>query len=230
MKTFTMEVSIGSLELHERATGKCKKIIKQEVARKLLLHLNPAIVNTKVANTNILSDINKNHMCDKKMLENNIKELGTEIIDNNKEILSLEKKLSENAKLHYLEFKSSDKSYKVSQEVGHSEIKNLHTLFKKNYSNKIPYGVREKIQIIRNTQNKYTDLTDLWQIRRDIESLLKVKIQKIKVRSTTKNHITCLRMLSNPCITQIGMGETSFMAEFHAMYNFIIAISIFLNI
>lgn len=247
LKTFTIEVSVGSLR--ERATGYCKKIAKQEAAKKLLLCLNPAIANTNVANpntvdldgvnpntansnvtnTNILLDVNKLDIYDKKILENKIKKLGTEIIDHDrkKETLAIAE-LSEKAKSRYLECKTSDKSYKkVDQEVNLSTVKNHHLLFEKNYFSKFPYTLREKMRIIR---DNYTDQMNLQQIKWDIKNSLKVQLQQIIVCNKTKNHIICLRLLSKPCITQFGMGDTEFEAESRATYNLIKTILIFLNV
>lgn len=220
-KTFTMEVRVGSLR--ERATGYCKKTAKQEAAKKLLLRLNPAVADTLLLDVDTL-DIN-----DKETLENNIKKLGTEIIDcdKNKEVLPIAE-LSEKTKSFYLKYKSSDKNYKkIDQKSDLPAMKNLHTLFERNYSSKFSYSLRERMRVIR---DNYNDQTDLRQIKRDIESLLKVNLQQITVCSRMKNHIICLRLLSVPCITQFGMGDTSFMAESRATYNLIKAILTFLNV
>ncbi|XP_024892854.1 uncharacterized protein LOC112468057 isoform X2 [Temnothorax curvispinosus] len=214
MKTFTMEVTVGSLR--ERAMASCKKAAKQQAARKLLLRVNP---NETLGQEEVLG---------KEMLEleNNIRKLGTGILDcvTNKETIA---ELTEKAKLLYVE--RTKKSYGIiDQTTNPLAINNLHNLFEKNYSSKIQDSLREKMRII---QNKYTDETDLWQIRCDIESSLNVKIQQITVHSKMKDHIIIyLRLPSNPCITQFGKGETKFIAQSRAMYNLVTAILILLNV
>ncbi|XP_071561809.1 uncharacterized protein [Temnothorax nylanderi] len=234
-QTFTMEVTVGSLR--ERAMAKCKKTAKQQAARKLLLHVNPKVVNPIIVNLNIVDSNTPNRLemlgkealgqevLEKEMLENNIRKLGTGISDcvTNQETIA---KLTENAKLLYLEHTKTNYGI-IDQKTNPLAINNLHNLFEKNYSSKIQYSLREKMRII---QDKFTDQTDLWQIRCDIESSLKVKIQQTTVRNKMKDHIICLRLPSNPCITQFGMGETKFIAESRAMYNLIAAILILLNV
>lgn len=231
--------------LRERATGYCKKTAKQEAAKKLLLRLDPAVansntanlngvdpneintVNSNVTNTNIPLDANKTDICDEKILENNIRKLGTEIIDCDKKKTSEIAELSERAKSRYLQCKTSDKNFKrIDQEINPTVVKYLHVLFEKNYSDKFSYALKEKMRIIR---DNYTNQMDFRRIKRDIESSIKVKLEQITVCNKTKNHIVCLRLLSKPCITEFGMGDTSFEAESRATYNLIKTILIFLN-
>ncbi|XP_071654044.1 uncharacterized protein [Temnothorax longispinosus] len=238
-KTFTMEVTVGSLR--ERAMARCKKAAKQQAARKLLLRVNPNVDNPIIVNLNIVDSNTPNRLemlgkealgqeevLGKEMLEleNNIRKLGTGILDcvTNKETIA---ELTEKAKLLYVE--RTKKSYGIiDQTTNPLAINNLHNLFEKNYSSKIQDSLREKMRII---QNKYTDQTDLWQIRCDIESSLNVKIQQITVHSKMKDHIIIyLRLPSNPCITQFGKGETKFIAQSRAMYNLVTAILILLNV
>jgi len=202
VKTFTMQVSLKSLR--ERGEGQCKKSAKQEAAKKLLLRLDPNAAN--IPDTKI--DVHN-----METLENDIRKLGTGISDCviNKETLPVAK-LSEKAKSLYLEY--FNQMYKGSnQEINPSLIKNFHISFEKNYSHKIPYQ---------------TDL--MYEIRRDIEKSFKVKIQQFTIHSIQKNHMICLRLLSNPCITQVGIGETKVIAECRATYNLVAAILILLNV
>jgi len=213
-----MQVSLKSL--CERGKGQCKKSAKQEAAKKLLLRLNPNVAN--ISDTKI--DVHN-----METLEKDIQKLGTGISDcvTDNEILPVAK-LSEKAKSLYLGY--FNKMYKGSnQEINSSLIKNFHISFERNYSHKIPYNMKEKMQIIRDSYA--IDRTDLlYEIRRDIEKSFKVKIQQFTIHSIQKNHMICLRLLSNPCITQVGIGETRVIAECHAMYNLVAAILTFLNV
>jgi len=212
-----MQVSLKSL--CETGKGQCKKSAKQEAAKKLLLRLNPNadILDTKIDVHNM------------ETLEKDIRKLGIGISDcvNNKETLPVAK-LSEKAKSLYLGY--FNKMYNGSnQEINPSLIKNFHISFEKNYSHKIPYNIKEKMQIIRDSYT--TDQIDLMrEIRRDIEKSFKVKIQQFTIHSIQKNHMICLRLLSNPYITQVGVGETRIIAECHATYNLVAAILTFLNV
>ncbi|KYN30805.1 Double-stranded RNA-binding protein Staufen like protein 2 [Trachymyrmex septentrionalis] len=217
MKTFTIKVSLGSL--CERGTGQCKKFAKQEAAKKMLLHLNPNIIANKNVDTHIAVN-------DRETLENNIRELGTKISECvNKDTLSVEK-LSENAKSLYL--KCTKRTNIINQEINPLILKDFHMLFGNNYSNKITYCMIHKMQIIL---DKYPreDSCLMYEIRQDIEQVLKVKIQQITPYSKSQNYLICLRLLSNPCITQFGIGENRMVAECHAMYNLVRAILIFIN-
>ncbi|KYN08989.1 Double-stranded RNA-binding protein Staufen like protein 2 [Trachymyrmex cornetzi] len=203
IKTFTVKVSLGSL--CERGTGQCKKSAKQEAAKKMLLHLNPNII----ANKNM--DTHKNDIYDKETLENNIRELV--------------EKLSENAKSIYLKY--TKRTNIIDQEINPLTIKDFHMLFEKNYSNKITYSMKQKMQIIL---DKYREDPHLMhEIRRDIEQVLKITIQQVTACSKSQNYLICLRLLSNPCITQFGIGENKMVAECRAMYNLMRAILIFIN-
>ncbi|KAG5336100.1 STAU2 protein, partial [Acromyrmex heyeri] len=216
-KTFTVKVSLGSL--CERGTGQCKKSAKQEAAKKMLLHLNPNIIANKNTDTHI-------NVYDRETLENNIRELGTKIsecVNINKNTLSVEK-LSENAKSIYLKSKTNI----IDQQINPLTLKDFHMLFEKNYSNNITYRMKQKIQIIL---DKYPreDPHLMHEIRQDIEQVLKVKIQQVIAYSKSQNYLICLRLLSNPCITQFGIGENRMVAERRAMYNLMRAILIFIN-
>ncbi|KAG5330609.1 STAU2 protein, partial [Acromyrmex charruanus] len=215
-KTFTVKVSLGSL--CERGTGQCKKSAKQEAAKKMLLHLNPNIIANKNTDTH--------NVYDKETLENNIRELGTKIsecVNINKNTLSVEK-LSENAKSIYLKSKTNI----IDQQINPLTLKDFHMLFEKNYSNNITYRMKQKMQIIL---DKYPreDPHLMHEIRQDIEQVLKVKIQQVIAYSKSQNYLICLRLLSNPCITQFGIGENRMVAERRAMYNLMRAILIFIN-
>ncbi|XP_012533572.1 uncharacterized protein LOC105835118 isoform X2 [Monomorium pharaonis] len=272
MKTFTIEVSLGSLR--ERGMASCKKSAKQEAARKLLMHLKQKLANSNVdqnatehssgatsntansdhlnpanttnlnvasleriqsniANTNILTNNIKVNDIDKETLKNTIRDLGTEILDsvtNRKETCAIEE-LTEKAKSLYIE--SFNKRYNrgLDHNTDPSEINSSHTLFERNYSIKIPYDTREKMRIVRDSCVDAMNL--MREIGRDLESLLKVKLQQFPVCNTENklmnNHIMCARLLSNPCITQIGIGKTRAIAESRAMYNLITAILILLD-
>ncbi|XP_018303920.1 uncharacterized protein [Mycetomoellerius zeteki] len=194
MKTFTMKVSLGSL--CERGTAQCKKSAKQEAAKKMLLYLNP----NAIANKNI--DIHK--INDKETLENNIREFGTKILDciNINKDTSSEEKLSEDAKSIYLKY--SKRTNVINQEINPLSVKDFHMLFEKNYSNKITYCMKQKMQII---MDRYADDPHkMHSIRQDIEEVLKVKIQQVIAYSKSQNYLIGLRLLSNPCITQFGIG------------------------
>lgn len=215
----------------ERGTASTKKTAKQEAARKLLLHLNPNATDLYTVNLNgAQNTVNSNDIniplnletLGKEMLESSIQKLGIKI--SNSATDKETEELSEKAKLLYLE--RTNKTYqKINQKS--FGITELHNLFEKNYSNKIQNSMREKMRII--LREKYFDRADLMQTIRDIESSLKVKTQQTTVRNKEQNHIICLRLLSTPCITQFGMGETKFIAESRAMFNLIKAILIFLN-
>lgn len=228
LKTFTIKVSIGSLQ--EKATAQCKKAAKQEAAKKLLLRLNPSIANPNTANQDIAKinvlDPNTININNKEALENNIRDLGTEILEcMTKETFQVAE-LSEKVKSLYLE---RTRKHKEVNETNSSLIKNLHTLFEINYSSKIPYSTKEKMRIIRDKRINQMDL--MREIRQDIESSLKTNIQFMHcVHSETKNHIVILRLLSDPHITQIGKGETKVIAEFYATYNLVSTILTLLSI
>ncbi|XP_012061903.1 PREDICTED: uncharacterized protein LOC105625172, partial [Atta cephalotes] len=207
MKTFTVRVSLGSL--CERGTGQCKKSAKQEAAKKMLLHLNPNIIANKNADTHI-------NVYDRETLENNIRELGTKIsecVNINKNTLSVEK-LSENAKSIYL--KCTKRTNVIDQEINPLTLKDFHMLFEKNYSNKITYCMKQKMQIVL---DKYPreDPHLMHEIRQDIKQVLKVKIQQVTAYNKSQNYLICLRLLSNPCITQFGIDENRMVAEYRAM-------------
>ncbi|XP_011633125.1 interferon-inducible double-stranded RNA-dependent protein kinase activator A-like [Pogonomyrmex barbatus] len=178
-----------------------------------------------VTNSNIT--INKITEFNMKSLENAIRELGTGILESvsNQSTLAVAK-LSEKAKSFYLEY--TNQEYKMDRQDPYV-INNFHTLFEKNYSSKISYRMREKMQSII---DKYNDQMDLIrEIRQDLEKALQVKIEEVNVKTvdSTKCHIICLRLLSSPRITQFGMGETKLKAESRAMYNLMMSILILLN-
>lgn len=214
MNTYIIEVSVGSL--CARGTSCSKKLAKQEAAKNLLLRLNPSAANTNNSSPAYTLNIDK---LNKEMLENNIRKLGTGIFDGVKERDNELKLEAERAKSLYLEIKE------IKQE-NPSTIKDSHHLFERNYASKFR-SITENMRIIR---DNFTDQMDLWQIRRDIENTLKLKIQESIVPSTTNNRIICLRLLTKPRITQLGMGETVPIARSRATYNLIEAILIFLNV
>ncbi|XP_011876708.1 PREDICTED: uncharacterized protein LOC105566916 isoform X2 [Vollenhovia emeryi] len=225
LKTFTMEVQLGKLS--ERATAQCKKTAKQEAAKKLLLQLNPSIVKPKVASVpNADADITKGlsqlNLCNKKEeLESSIRQLGTGILD-----CVTKKEASDKAKVLYLEH--TKKKYTINDQAASAfGIKDLHMLFEKNYCGKSAHNVQERMRSIR---DGYARRMDFQQAKWDIEALLEAEIQQVVMSSVTKNHIMCLRLMSAPRVTQMGIGETKSVAQFRAMCNLINAILILLNV
>ncbi|XP_011693844.1 PREDICTED: uncharacterized protein LOC105453502 isoform X2 [Wasmannia auropunctata] len=228
LKTFTMEVIIGSVR--ERGIGNCKKSAKQEAARKLLLRLNPSALSSNAGNEmNVPLNANKIGAPNKETLENDIRELGIGILeyDINKETLPVAE-LSEKAMSCFLE--SFSQRYNTDKrDINPSSIKDFHILFERNYSNNITYYVKQKmLRIIRDKCINDMDL--MYEIRRDIESMLKVKIQQITVNSAPTSYMVCLRLLSVPRVTQFGTADTKIVAEYRATYNLVMAISVFLNL
>lgn len=215
MKTFTIEASIGSLR--EKGSALCKKIAKQEAAKNLLQRLHPDI-----------NKLLKRNECEancKEVLQETIQKLGIEISDCviSKPTLPVAN-LSKKAQALYM--KCTNKELKVTRQE--FLLKDLHDLFEKIYSSKISSNMKTKMQAVR---NKYTNCANIIkEVIQDIERMLEIKIEKIVLPSLTKNYIICLRLSSQPIITQFGMGETEDKAEVQAMYNVIVTILTFLNI
>lgn len=215
MKTFTIEVSIGSAR--EKGSAPCKKTAKQEAAKNLLQRLYPDI--------NKLLKRNENEAKCKEALQETIQKLGIRISDCviTKPTLPVAN-LSKKAQTLYM--KCTNKELKVTRQE--FLLKDLHDLFEKTYSSKISSNMQKKMQAVR---DKYINCADIIkEVIQDIVRMLEIKIEKIVLPSLTKGCIISLRLSSQPVITQFGMGETEDKAEVQAMYNVIVTILTFLNI
>ncbi|XP_050451955.1 RISC-loading complex subunit TARBP2-like isoform X2 [Cataglyphis hispanica] len=215
MRIFTIEVSVGSIR--EKGSAQCKKIAKQEAAKKLLQRLHPDIIDKFLKG-------NKNDTnC--KVLEDIIQKLGVEISEC---IISKPElpvaSLSKKAQMLYT--KCTNKEFKVTRQD--FLLKDLHDLFKKTYSNKISRNMKKKMQIVRDIYTNHADIIE--EVMQDIVKALEVKIEKTILPSLTKNYIISLRLSSNPIITQFGMDETKDKAEIQAKYNVIVTVLTLLNI
>ncbi|XP_070162406.1 RISC-loading complex subunit tarbp2-like isoform X1 [Polyergus mexicanus] len=197
MRIFTIEASIGSIR--EKGLAQCKKIAKQEAAKKLLHHLHPDI--------NKLLNGNKNDT-NFKMLEDTIRKLGIGISECmiSKPALPVAS-LSKKAQTLYMKY--NDKELKVTRQD--FLLKDLHNLFEETYSNKISCNMREKMRIVRDRYTNHADIIE--EVIQDIVRALKVKIEKTILPSLMKGYIICLRLSSNPIITQFGMDEIKDKAE-----------------
>lgn len=218
MKMFTIEVSIGSVR--ERGSAPCKKTAKQEAAKNLLKRLHPNVNELLERNNEKNNEVN----C-KEALQETIQKLGIEISECviSKPTLPVAN-LSKRAQILYM--KCTNKELKLTRQD--FLLKDLHDLFEKTYSNKIPSNMRKKMQTVR---DKYFNRADIIkEIIQDIIKTLGIKIEKIILPSLTKGCIISLRLSSHPIITQLGMGETEEKAEIQAMYNVIVTILTFLNI
>ncbi|KAL6436381.1 hypothetical protein ACFW04_004715 [Cataglyphis niger] len=215
MRIFTIEVSVGSVR--EKGSAQCKKIAKQEAAKKLLQRLHPDIIDKFLKG-------NKNDTnC--KVLENTIQKLGVEI---SKCIISKPElpvaSLSKKAQMLYM--KCTNKEFKVTRQD--FLLKDLHDLFKKTYSNKISCNMKKKMQIVCDIYTNHAGIIE--EVIQDIVRALEVKIEKTILPSLTKSYIICLHLSSNPTITQFGMDETKDKAEIQAKYNVIATVLTLLNI
>lgn len=216
MKIFTIEASIGSA--HEKGSAQCKKIAKQEAAKKLLQRLHPDINKLLEGNKN-----EGNTNC--KVLEDTIQKLGIEISEC---IISKPElpvaSLSKKAQMLYM--KCTDKEFKVTRQD--CLLKDLHDLFEKTYSSKISCNMKKKMQIVRDIYTNHAGIIE--EVIQDIVRALEVKIEKTILPSLTKSYIICLRLSSNPTIIQFGMDETKDKAEIQAKYNVIVTVLTLLNI
>ncbi|XP_029665422.1 RISC-loading complex subunit TARBP2-like [Formica exsecta] len=213
MRIFTIEASIGSVR--EKGSAQCKKIAKQEAAKKLLQHLHPDINNLLKGNKNT----------NYKMLEDTIRKLGIGI----SECIISEPALpvaSLSKKAQTLYMKCNNKELKVTRQD--FLLKDLHNLFEETYSNKISFNMREKMQTVRDKYTNHADIIE--EVIQDIVRALEVKIEKTILPSLMKGYIICLRLSSNPIITQFGMDETKDKAEIQAKYNIIVTVLALLNI
>ncbi|KAM0726262.1 hypothetical protein ACS0PU_007446 [Formica fusca] len=160
-----------------------------------------------------------------KMLEDTIRKLGIGI----SECIISEPalpvaNLSKKAQTLYM--KCNNKELKVTRQD--FLLKDLHNLFEETYSNKISFNMREKMQTVRDKYTNHADIIE--EVIQDIVRALEVKIEKTILPSLMKGYIICLRLSSNPIITQFGMDETKDKAEIQAKYNIIVTVLALLNI
>ncbi|KAL0104880.1 hypothetical protein PUN28_016494 [Cardiocondyla obscurior] len=205
---FRVEVSIGSFK--EVGVGRCKQSAKQQAAKKIC----ERIKLNQTYDTKKIDDI--------EVLKNTMQKLGVEILDSINE-----KKIGEQIEKRgvslYLEHKK-----KAVQSTDMSVVKNVHLLFEKNYSTKISHNLKEKMRTIKT--KGFVDQIDFIEIEQSIKNVFKVEIKEKRVRKVNDDYLICLQLLSNPPITQIGIGKINSIAKFNAMYDLISIIMLFLNI
>ncbi|XP_032690394.1 uncharacterized protein LOC116853423 [Odontomachus brunneus] len=167
---------------------------------------------TKNDNTN-LSLVTYKDEEHKRTIEDDLREFNIEIsdfVESNKTMALTD--VSKKA----LSLLENSKKYKSSNVC----LTDSHNLFKKLYSDKIPDDLKKRMCIVSKYKlSAIEDLIAIEETYQEVQKTLGVTLNQVNYSNKTADvTIICLRMLSTPVITQIGIGTTENNAKAEAMF------------